>query len=294
MREIKIGNEDYHNGAELCDYWSSSNLKYMLTTPKKAYFEKSNRDHKQSAALVFGSNMHEFMESKALGVDFWSTHEVGEVLKKNGDPYTVMNDDCFAYYDVNPTHVSRASADKINAIWGNLKKSKLIRKMLNAGEPEVTIVDDERKSKVRLDLRLKKQIVDWKTIRPDHFNEKGIVRAIEGYNYDFSAAMYQDHDYKITGIGKQFLWVFIENEPPFDFVVVDATPYVFDYSDGVIIDNCGAKAYNRAMKQYLKCKETGIWGGMNSLIEPDFYGERVLIPSPTPWHNQKLNIIYES
>jgi len=294
MRQIQISNEDYHNGAELCDYWSSSNLKHMLSTPKKAHFEKYNREHKQSAALIFGSNMHEFLESKALGVDFWDTHEVGEQLKKNGEPYAVLNDACFAYYEVNPNHVSSTNAAKIKGIWENLEKSKLIRKMLRLGDPEITIIDDERKSKVRLDLRLKNQIVDWKTIRPDHFNEQGIIRAIENYNYDFSAAMYQEHDYKHTGIGKQFLWVFIENEAPFDFVVVDATQYIFDYSDGVIIDNCGAKAYSRAMKQYLQCKESGLWGGMNSLIEPDFYGERVLKIAPTPWHHKELNVIYES
>ena len=59
-----LSNEIYHNGDQYKDYWSSSNLKEYLKTPREAIYQKTKAPKKQSDAFTFGNQLHDWLASK--------------------------------------------------------------------------------------------------------------------------------------------------------------------------------------------------------------------------------------
>jgi hypothetical protein len=283
MFELKnLSNEQYHNGKEYREYWSSSNFPALLISPRYAYYEKFEKENKRTESMRFGSLLHEFLECKALGNNFWENHEIRDFLKKDGTSYATLTDAFWQWEEINPEAVRPIEAEKIQAIWGILRNDPLIKFFLT-GQPEISLFDEDNKTKVRKDITLSKYIIDWKTTNPANLNEKGIKKVIENYDYDLKAAMYQDHECRLTGILKEFIWVFIANEPPFDFVIVNAKNYIYDNYNGTRIKNCGAVMYEKCSEIYGNACKNGFFEGTQSNIESNHLGQKIMVPSPNAY-----------
>jgi len=203
-------------------------------------------------------------------------------------------------------YITPQEADMLKDIYNSLMscphQSPMIRNIIKVGEPEVSTfieTDEGAKLKYRPDVSTLTKIVDWKTIRSDLFSLDGIRKQIQAMGYDFSAAMYQWLEYLKTGTWKRFYWVFIESAPPYDFLIVDASPWAFDVSynaDMQIVETGqGAYMFNKVLEQHNKCLEHEEWDGLVSMVQPEFYGKRKLRIAdikPSSYHTSKELFFY--
>jgi hypothetical protein len=84
-----LSNEIYHNSDKYSEFWSSSNIKKYLETPKEAYYQKYLKEKgKQSDALVFGNQLHDYLASKHVnGQPFDYNIFEPPINAKTGNPY---------------------------------------------------------------------------------------------------------------------------------------------------------------------------------------------------------------
>lgn len=91
-------------------------------------------------------------------------------------------------------------------------------------------------------------------------------RAIRDYGYYFRAAFYIDIVRAATGDDAHFIWVFIEDKPPYDVNVIAASDE--DYT-------IGRFEYRNVIERYKQCLESGRWPGRSNQINwgglPDWY-----------------------
>ena len=299
--------ETYHNGSNYIDFWSSSNIKTMLKSPKHAHFEKYNAEHKDSAAKDFGTLIHDFLDSKVRGVEFDRTVFYPPINQKTGEAYgsaTKKYLDARMEAGGKNSLMSEGDDKALKAIWYNLTnckyQSRIIEHIIKYGTPEVSIFaeSDGIKYKIRPDVLVggnTPKIIDWKSTAD--ISLEGIQKAIQNYKYDISAAMYQYIEHERTGIWKPFIWVFIENVPPYDFLVVDASPYAFSIEkqggENIIIPNVGAHTFLTLKKQLEECIKTEYYPGVASRIKPNFEstkrsGKRIAKLQPSNWYNNNL------
>jgi len=59
-----LSNENYHNSDEYKPYWSSSNIKSYLVTPREAHYQKFESENETSDAMTFGTQIHDFLAAQ--------------------------------------------------------------------------------------------------------------------------------------------------------------------------------------------------------------------------------------
>ncbi len=265
-----LPNGVYHNSKEYSRYWSSSNLKEYLNTPKEAIWKKIDSEHKESQAMTYGTQLHDFLASKHTnGQSFeWNIIEP-PINPKTGKAYGY---DTKAYKTALEGIKNPISADYfefISDIWSMILRSEYSwffeQEILHNGIAEPSFfVEGMYKYKYRPDITTDKYIFDYKTAGKKYWTARKLNNRITELGYDISAAMYQYFEFKRTGIWKPFLVIWILKEPPFDILISDISQHCFEFINGILIENSGAKMFLALKDQHEACQDAGRWPGIAS------------------------------
>ena len=284
--EIKLienmPNDDYH----ATEHWSSSNLKKYLETPKEAYYQKYVAENKQSDAMQFGTQLHDFLASKHYkGMPFqWNIFEE-PINKTTGEAYgksTKAYQEALSHVK-NP--ISTNIMESIIDIWDMILHSDyawfIQKEILSKGLSEPSIfIDGLHKYKVRLDNVNDRFIFDYKSIDKRNWSASKLQSRIIEFGYDISAAMYQYFEHQRTGIWKPFLIIWIMKEPPYDILISDISQYCFEnIGDGEVIANSGANVFLKLKDQHELCEVSQNWPGIANQFD-EFAGVRIPTFSP--------------
>ena len=310
-----LSNEAYHHEAPYSEYLSSSQLKRYTVSPKAFKFALDNPKEEKSDALRFGSLFHDLMASCAEHHDN-GTAAIAEWLRgiavfkppvneKTGQPYGNTTKryatDYEAFLQANEckTIASQEEVDTVlkmnqSLLIGCGATSEQVCKLLKWGKPEVShfIEYEGCKFKWRPDLETRRKIVDWKTVATDDLSERSINAQIAKFGYDISAAFYLFMEHERTGQWKQFYWVFVSKQPPYDAVLVDASEWTYKHEDGIVLSQVGAIKMKALLDLHIKCTREQSWPGAEIFIPQSDNGMRIMCPIPPPWEvNNAANIL---
>lgn len=301
-----LSNESYHHEKPYSDYLSSSQIKAYLKSPKAAKFALDNPTEEKSDALRFGSLFHDLMASCAEHYDN-GTAAIAEWLRgiavfkppvneKTGQPYGNTTKryatDYEAFLQANEckTIASQEEVDTVlkmnqSLLIGCGATSEQVCKLLKWGKPEVShfIEYEGCKFKWRPDLETRRKIVDWKTVATDDLSERSINAQIAKFGYDISAAFYLFMEHERTGQWKQFYWVFVSKQPPYDAVLVDASEWTYKHEDGIVLPQVGAIKMKALLDLHIKCTREQSWPGAEIFIPQSDNGMRIMCPTPPAW-----------
>jgi len=260
---------------------------------------------KQTPGMMEGSVYHDLLSSivntgseKEWG---WISFDNPPVNPKTGKPY---GEDSIAYQtelslfmDANPDKqvcppymidLARTMVGELRT--GNRELSPDIEHLIKIGKAEQSHFCEYQGGlfKYRTDLKTAKKIVDWKKTTLEFPKADQFHHIIIKYGYHISAAMYQFFEHEITGQWKKFFWVAQENEPPYDFMILDSSEWTWEIGrSGEVIPKVGALEFIKLMKQHLICLEQGYWPGYSVFIKPDWKGHRIGIPEVPGWFNKQ-------
>ena len=301
-----LSNEAYHHEAPYSEYLSSSQLKRYTVSPKAFKFALDNPKEEKSDALRFGSLFHDLMASCAEHHDN-GTAAIAEWLRgiavfkppvneKTGQPYGNTTKryatDYEAFLQANEckTIASQEEVDTVlkmnqSLLVGCGATSEQVCKLLKWGKPEVShfIEYEGCKFKWRPDLETRRKIVDWKTVATDDLSERSINAQIAKFGYDISAAFYLFMEHERTGQWKQFYWVFVSKQPPYDAVLVDASEWTYKHEDGIVLPQVGAIKMKALLDLHIKCTREQSWPGAEIFIPQSDNGMRIMCPTPPAW-----------
>ena len=301
-----LSNEAYHHEAPYSEYLSSSQLKRYTVSPKAFKFALDNPKEEKSDALRFGSLFHDLMANCAEHYDN-GTAAIAEWLRgiavfkppvneKTGQPYGNTTKryatDYEAFLQANEckTIASQEEVDTVLKMNQSLlidcgATSEQVCKLLKWGKPEVShfIEYEGCKFKWRPDLETRRKIVDWKTVATDDLSERSINAQIAKFGYDISAAFYLFMEHERTGQWKQFYWVFVSKQPPYDAVLVDASEWTYKHEDGIVLSQVGAIKMKALLDLHIKCTREQSWPGAEIFIPQSDNGMRIMCPTPPAW-----------
>lgn len=268
-----LDNEVYHNSDEFKDYWSSSNLKVYQETPREAFFQKNVAEKKESAAMDFGTALHDFLASKHIkGQPFEYNIFEPPVNPSTGNYYGKESQKYKAALSYIKNPISADDMEIINDIWSMIRSSGYAwyfeKEILGKGiaEPSYFIVCGIHKYKIRLDVNNNK-IFDYKTITKkngfkSNWNEQALSNRVKDLGYGISAAMYQYYEHERTGIWKPFIIIWIMKDPPYDILIHDISYCCFEpTSEGVIV-NSDANIFLKLKDQHELCQVSNQWPGL--------------------------------
>ena len=288
-----LTNEEYHNSEKYSEFWSSTQLKNYLDSPKRAYYKKFFTTNKSTPAMQWGTLIHDYLESRVKCTDFESKYEIfyPPINKSTGQAYGNTSKAYQEALSMCENPISEDEINKLKLIYNSLINSgqkRLIEHLIRVGVPEVSkfLEIDGIKLKIRSDIETNTKKGDWKSIRSDSFNLDGIQRQIQNMDYGFSAAMYQWVTHELEGVWKKFYWIFIESEAPFDYLIVDASKYAFNIdSDMTVTLGVDAMNFMKVLEQHKYCIEKQRWNGLDTLIKPDFRGYRIFDATPSGYYD---------
>ena len=310
-----LSNQAYHHEKPYSEYLSSSQIKKYLISPKAAKFALDNPIEDKSDALRFGSLFHDLMASCAEHYDNgpaaiieWLREIAVFTPPKNaktGQPYGTTTKaykeayEAFLQANECKTIASQEEVDTVLKMNQSLlidcgATSEQVRKLLRWGKPEVShfIEYEDCKFKWRPDLETNRKIVDWKTVATDDLSERSINSIIAKFGYDISAAFYLFMEHERTGQWKQFYWVFVSKQPPYDAVMVDASEWTYKHDDGIVLPQVGAIKMKALLDLHIKCTREQNWPGAEIYIPESDNGMRIMCPIPPPWEvNNAANIL---
>ena len=294
MIKENVPNEIYHN-KEHYPAISSSDLKKILISPRT--FKDSLTEKKETTpAMNFGSAFHDYNQSiLETGFEWqfeseWNIFEhprnpkTGEPVGKTTIAYANAYESAkigkvgaisdFEYIELQHMHKSFEKHPATRLFVGKGKDVKF--------EQSYFVNDNGVEQKVRPDRETERYIFDVKTCKGGDSSIYEVSRIIDNFNYDLSAAMYQWLVYRETGIFKRFVWIFIENEYPYQVNYHYADDFAYKirklYNGGFEYEaKLGATRYKRAIEVYKKCVELDQWQGTDVFINNKF---RVGTPQP--------------
>lgn len=276
---------EYHNSETYSAFISSSQLKNYLISPRYYKYHKDNPEVTSSAALEFGSNFHEAMESvdlgsEDLGLNKWCGKDpfVAPINERTGKPYGPNTrkyiDAVDAYIAEHGYYKPQEQTETITNMVTSLLKdsgttSTAVREFIQNGESEVSIFGriDGVFVKVRPDLLTDDAIVDWKSTNSSDLSPKALNSAILRYGYHISAPMYQRALFEATGVWRNFYLVFVSKVAPYDAVIVDMVQYGYRSlpDSPMVIKGYGAEEFERLLSLHRECVETNTWRGAEAL-----------------------------
>ncbi len=304
-----IENERYHRSEEFSDYFSSSQIKNYLVSPKYSRYAWLNPEDKTSDALEFGSLYHDALACKVNKTDFNYTSFEGPINPKTGKQY---GEDTQAYQSAkieflsaNPG-VKLCKQDHMNVVneminqlsMGDENLSPIICNFIKNGKAEQSHFCEYQGGlfKYRTDLKTKNCILDWKTTNLENPKPENFERQIVDFGYHISAAMYQFFDHEITGRWRKFYWVVQEKQPPYDFTIIDAARWAWDITtingEQVIEAGPGAILFMKLLETHLICLERQSWPGYSSFTMPDWKNRRIATPEPPGWYKNRIINFY--
>lgn len=265
-----LDNEVYHNSDKYSEFWSSSNLKNYLETPKEAYYQKYVAPAKSSDALMFGNQIHDYLASKHMnGQPFNYNQFEPPINPKTSKPYGKGTKAYDAELSMIDNPISADTMQLIDDIWREFKKFNdfwwVHKNVLKKGIAEASFfVDGIHKYKYRPDILTDKYIIDWKTASKNIWSEKGLKYRVTDFGYDISAAFYQYFEYQRTGIWKPFIIIWIMKDPPFDFLIDDISKFAYEnIGGGDVLPNNGAVTFQKLKDQHELCEMAKKWPGIS-------------------------------
>lgn len=263
-----LDNNEYHNSEKYSEYWSSSNIKKYMETPREAKFQKDNPKPLTGEGVILGTWIHDLLASKHIkGQSF--PHNIFEPpLNGKGKPFGIETQ---AYANATTGIINPIPSNKmelINDIWVFIKQSKYSwyfeKEILGKGIAEPSFfVDGLHKYKYRPDVNTPKYIFDYKRIDKRRWTRKGIDYQIKDFGYHISAAMYQYFEWVRTGIWKPFIIIWLMTDPPFDILVQSMGQYAYDvFGDNKVIANSGAIIFEALKNQHELCQVSNQWPGL--------------------------------
>ena len=309
----EISNHEYHHGETYLPFISSTSLKHYTISPKYAQWSRLHPKKDQTKAMLEGSVYHDYLASLVNYHDLrafpWISFNEPPVNPKTGKVY---GEDTKIYTDaINEfanAHPGNFLCDQstINMVTnmvgellsGNRHLSQDIIFMMKNGQAEQSHFCEYEGGlwKFRTDLKTRNKIVDWKKTTLENPKVEEFPSQIIKYGYHISAAMYQFFDFIITGKWKPFYWVVQENEPPYDFTILNSEEWTWKLEriDGEIhpIAMIGAHQFMELKDQHLKCLADNYWPGYSIFIEPNWTGRRVGIPEVPGWYNKRVIKFY--
>lgn len=300
-----LSNEEYHHGEPYKDWLSSTSLKHYLKSPRYAKYMLDNPTEEKSDAMRFGSLFHMAMEKFSQFGTIDAFYDCIAIFRppinpKTEQPYGATTKAYIeaynAFLDENSgKEITTAEvARQIDDMVGTLVRpsvggatARQVLKLLKWGKPEVShfIEYEGCKFKWRPDLESPRKIVDWKTVPTDDLSERSVNSIIAKYGYDISAAFYQFMEHKQSGRWKQFYWVFVSKQPPYDAIMVDASKWTYDYDPetDIVMPQVGAIKMKRLLDLHIKCTRDNEWPGAEINIPKGDNGLRIMCPAPPPW-----------
>lgn len=122
-----------------------------------------------------------------------------------------------------------------------------------------------RLDKLIVDAKCPDTIIDIKKLQAFAIDEESIRKSIANWYYDQQAHWYVDGVKRVLGVKANFVWVFMEDAPPYDVCPVNFGPRW---------RQLGEIRAEAAFRSYRHCVETGSWPGVASDIvdiEPQKY-----------------------
>jgi len=265
-----LDNNEYHNSETYKEYWSSSNLKKYIETPREAYFSKYVAEHKNTDAFTFGNQLHDLLASKHIkGQPFiWNVFEP-PINPKTGATYGKTTKAYLEQLAQIENPITSSDMEIINDIWSMIRSSDygwfFEKEILGKGiaEPSFFVEQGAHNYKYRPDVITDKYIFDYKSVAKTYWNDKKLNYRITDLGYDISAAMYQYFEHERTGIWKPFIIIWIMKDPPFDILISDISQYCFEpFGDNEVIVNSGANVFLSLKDQHEACQISKNWPGL--------------------------------
>lgn len=89
---------------------------------------------------------------------------------------------------------------------------------------------------------------------------EAFAKSVFNYRYHVQAPFYMDGFEAATGIRPEwFIFIAVEKNPPYDVVVYYTPADVMEF---------GRNEYKNDLRRFKECKQSGIWPGYSSIIEP--------------------------
>ena len=245
---MKLLNKDltYSNYYNDTDYVSNSMLNTISVSPEYFRFRQDN-PQPATAPMKLGSAIHmnvlqpeEFNKHYAVSPKFDKRTKVGKE----------------AYAEFSKKHmfkdvISESDYHIIEQITMKLMKDKMVKSLLQQGEPEKIIQWHNEHYNVNCKGMLDyyregaDMIIDLKTTQDASYN--GFMRSVKKYKYHKQAAFYLD-----AVKAQRFFIIAVEKTPPF-------TINVFELGDDMIDE--GRDMYNHELEVYKYCVENDYWPG---------------------------------
>lgn len=266
---LNLDNEIYHNSELYKEFWSSSNIKNYMKSPREAYYQKYIAENKTTEAMTFGNQLHDFLASK---------HIKGQPFNYNTFEPPANPKTCEAYGKTTKAYqeqllsienpITADEMELINDIWSMIKNSQYAwffeKEILGKGIAEPSFfVDGLHKYKYRPDVVTDKYIFDYKSVGKMYWEKRKLNYRVSDLGYDISAAMYQYFEHVRTGIWKPFYLIWLMKEPPFDILIHDISTYCYEnIGKNEVIVNSGANVWLKLKEQHELCQVSEQWPGL--------------------------------
>lgn len=297
----EIPNEEYHYGEEYRNFISSSQLKNYLVSPKYAHYVQQHPRETQTMGMLEGTIYHDLLESKVNKTLFtWVSFDDPPINSRTGKPF---GSDTIAYQSELEKFKSEHPGCKVAPVDLLENVKKMVDHLLYEDKdlsPDIMYLIKQGKAeeshfleyeggffKYRTDLRTKTKIIDWKKTTLENPKVENFPSIIIKYGYHISAAMYQFFEAQVTGKWKKFFWVVQENEPPYDFMILDSSEWTWDISRGEVIPKVGALIFLKLLEQHIWCLEHDHYPGYSVFVDPDWKGHRIGTPEVPGWYQKQ-------
>ena len=173
--------------------------------------------------------------------------------------------------------ISDADAVNIAEIGSRLDRSEMAA-FLKKGWPELTAVAEVENTlvKVRFDWVVQGTatpvIIDLKKITVLKGSESNLLRSIRDYGYDCQAALYSLVYEILTGTKPRFLWLFVEDAPPYSLIPKFAPAQMIGVGLAKVLP---------PLRQWKECCDWKIWPS---------YGEEPVDIFPEKWEAERYSV----
>tara|TARA_R110000796_G_scaffold17226_8_gene53235 strand:- start:708 stop:1511 length:804 start_codon:yes stop_codon:yes gene_type:complete len=244
LTENKLTHNNYFSSEK---YISNSMLNNISVSPEHFMFKMDN-PQPSTPAMKLGSAIHmnvlqpeEFNKNYAVSPKFDRRTKIGKEDYKN-----------FVNNNLSKTVISESDFEIIEQITMKLMKDKMVKSLLQQGEPEKIITwhnehyDVNCKGMLDYYREGADMIIDLKTTQDASYN--GFMRSVKKYKYHKQAAFYLD-----AVKAQRFFIIAVEKSPPFAI-------NVFELSENMLDE--GRDMYNHELEIYEYCTKSDYWPGV--------------------------------
>lgn len=252
-------NEAYHGDREAV---SSSGLKKILVSPMHFQDYLANKST-ETTALRVGTAIHTALLEPDV---FKSEYVIAPVVDRRTKAGKELWEEFMAGLG-GKRIVTESELEMLTKIAEQVKQHRMANTLLTMGKAEQSIFWTDKETgircKVRPDSLSPYAILDVKSTESAHRND--FPRSCVRYNYDLSAAMYQEGVRELTGETIDFVFLAVEKSSPNLCALYKA-------SEEMMVS--GYAKFRAALRTLAECRASGVWGG----YQPD--GDYELVDWP--------------